>query len=127
MKKKYGLQNLFDVYFKLMMVAIVFAVAIIGVFQPYMADDYTYFNIFRTKPGLAEFISSMYIQWTGRIQGLFFLWFQMYSSWMHLVIRAFHGPLLMGTAYLSLALALGRWPQVFKKDRLPFLFSVVSL
>ncbi len=125
--KDHQIEKIFKAYYGFMLVAIVLAVGFIGVLQPYMADDYKFFNLAMPNKSPAQFLASLYFQWTGRMQGAFFLWLEMQNALARLTIKALHGPVLLGTAYLILTLAFRRRPRIFGKDCLAFLLSVGSL
>jgi hypothetical protein len=127
MRDQSGVQKVFKIYYAFMLAVTGLAIAVIGILQPYMADDYTFLSLVKSNQGLSKFLGTLYFQWTGRLQGAFFLWLGAQNAWAGLFVKAIHGPVLLGTAFLSLALALGRWPQIFRKDRLAFLFSLASL
>ncbi|PKM82233.1 MAG: hypothetical protein CVU89_06210 [Firmicutes bacterium HGW-Firmicutes-14] len=69
----------------------VIEMAVIGILQPYMADDYIFLNLAESNNGLLNFLGSLYSRWTGRLHGLFFIWLEMQNAFSQFFVKALHG------------------------------------
>lgn len=95
---------------------IILLLALVGALsyaQPLRADDLANLNVLSANRDLLSYVSFWYAGWTGRVTGIAFLWLGLASPVLFAVLNTAAFALL---AWLSLAVASGRWPKAASHD-----------